>query len=39
MDLFINKHLFASYCGLILSGYSLTDLSDSDIKILYNKIQ
>ena len=39
MDLFINKHLFASYCGLISSGYSLTDLSDSDIKILYNKIQ
>ncbi len=39
MSLTINKHLFAAYCGLISSGYSLTDLSDSDIRALYNRIQ
>ncbi|HIU57446.1 MAG TPA: hypothetical protein IAA61_06500 [Candidatus Ornithomonoglobus merdipullorum] len=39
MDFLINKHLFAAYCGLISSGYSLTDLSDIDIRALYNRIQ
>lgn len=39
MNLLINKHLFAAYCGLISSGYSLTDLSDIDIRALYNRIQ
>lgn len=39
MSFVINKHLFAAYCGLISSGYSLTDLSDSDIRALYNRIQ
>ena len=39
MNFLINKHLFAAYCGLISSGYSLTDLSDIDIRALYNRIQ
>ena len=39
MGFIIHKHLFAAYCGLISSGYALTDLSDSDIRALYNRIQ
>ncbi len=39
MSLIINKHLFAAYCGLISSGYSLTDLSDNDIRALYDRVQ
>ena len=39
MGLIINKHLFAAYCGLISSGYSLTDLSDNSIRALYERIQ
>jgi hypothetical protein len=35
----INKHLFASYCGLVSSGYALTDLSDPEIKLLYEQIR
>ncbi len=34
----INKHLFASYCGLVASGYSLTDLRDPEVKRLYERI-
>lgn len=34
----INKHLFASYCGLVASGYSLTDLHDPEVKRLYEHI-
>ena len=34
----ISKHLFASYCGLVASGYSLTDLRDSEVKCLYECI-
>jgi hypothetical protein len=34
----ISKPLFASYCGLIASGYSLTDLRDVEIKRLYERI-
>lgn len=39
MSLIVNRHLFAAYCGLISSGYSLTDLSDSNIRALYDRIQ
>jgi hypothetical protein len=34
----INKHLFASYCGLVASGYSLTDLRDPEVKRLYEHV-
>ena len=28
MNIIINKHLFAAYCGMLKSGYDLMDLSD-----------
>ena len=28
MNININKHLFAAYCGMLKSGYDLMDLSD-----------
>ena len=34
----ISQHLFASYCGLVASGYSLTDLRDPEVKRLYERI-
>ena len=29
MNIIINKHLFAAYCGMLKSGYDLMDLSDT----------
>lgn len=35
MNIHINKHLFAAYCGMIKSGYDLMDLSDEVVSNIY----
>lgn len=39
MNLEINKHLFAAYCGLVQSGYDLMDLSDPMVTAVYERIR
>lgn len=38
MDIEINKHLFAAYCGLVASGYSLFNRDDAEIRMLASAI-
>ena len=35
MNIIINKHLFAAYCGMVKSGYDLMDLTDEVVSSVY----
>lgn len=39
MSLFMNIHLFAAWCGLIGSGYSLSDQEDRQIEALCREVK